>query len=252
MGTLDGKVALVTGAASGLGRASAQIFAREGARVVIVDIQREMGQETVSLIKDAGGEAIFVAADVSDESDVQAMVQVAVKTYGGLDYAMNNAARDVGRHPLAELSLEDWNRAIAVDLTGVFLCMKYEIPAMLDRGAGAIVNVSSAAGLVARPGMAWYIAAKSGVLGLTRVAALDYGARGIRVNALCPGAMMTPHMREAVKKDPRHLEGLLDMTPIGRVAEAEEVAEAALWLCTDKASFVLGHALVADGGYVIH
>lgn len=251
MGALDDKVALVTGAASGLGRAAAQIFAREGARVVVVDIQRDKGEETVNLIHSTGGDAIFVMADVSSSLEIQNMVRVTVDTYGGLDCAMNNAALDVGRHPLADLAEEDWDRAIGVDLTGVFLCMKYEIPAMLERGGGTIVNVSSAAGLVGRPGMAWYIAAKSGMLGLTRVAALDYGASGIRVNAICPGAILTPHMREAVERDPRHLDGLVSMTPIGRVAEADEVAEAAVWLCTNAASFVLGHALVVDGGYVI-
>ena len=251
MGTLDGKVALVTGAARGLGRATAQIFAREGARVVIVDVQREGGEETVGLIKDAGGNAAFVAADVSSPSDVQAMVRAAVGTYGSLDCAVNNAAIEGGGRPLAETSEEDWNRSIAVNLTGVFLCMKFEIPAMLDRGGGAIVNVSSGGGLVGTPGSAGYIAAKHGVLGLTKVAALDYGARGIRVNAICPGAMWTPMLRAAADKEPQHVERLTGMHPIGRIAEPEEVGEAAVWLCTNAASFVLGHAFSVDGGYVI-
>ncbi len=252
MGAFDGKVALVTGAAGGLGRASAQIFAREGARVVVVDIQRDKGEETVTLIKAAGGDAVFVYADVSRSPDIQAMVQAAVDTYGGLDCAMNNAAIDVGVHPLAEIPEEDWHRSIAVNLTGVFLCMKYEIPAMLDRGGGAIVNVSSGAGVVGRAGIAWYIAAKHGILGLTKTAALDYGARGIRVNAILPGAMWTPLMRKAVEREPHHLDSLLAMHPIGRIAEPEEVAEAAVWLCTSAASFVLGHSLSVDGGWVIH
>ncbi|MFC1925355.1 glucose 1-dehydrogenase [Chloroflexota bacterium] len=252
MGTLDGKVALVTGAGAGLGRESARIFAREGARVIVVDIHREDGEETVKLIKDAGGEATFTASDVSISSDVQAMVQVAVDTYGGLDCAINNAGIDVGPNPLAQMPEEDWHRSIAVNLTGVFLCMKYEIEAMLERGGGAIVNVSSGGGLVGFAGAAGYIAAKHGVLGLTKTAAMDYGTCGIRVNAICPGVMLTPMLRTAEENNPQHVEPLKKMHPIGRFAEPEEVAEAAVWLCTNAASFVLGHALCVDGGYVIH
>jgi NAD(P)-dependent dehydrogenase (short-subunit alcohol dehydrogenase family) len=253
MGALDGNVALVTGAATGLGRASARIFAREGARVVVVGhVNLDAAKETVRLIKDAGGDAIMVVADVSSSSDVQAMVKAAVDTYGGLDCALNNAAIDVHVHPLAEISEEDWNRSIAVNLTGVFLCMKYQIPAMLERGGGAIVNVSSGGGLVGRAGIAWYTAAKHGILGLTKTAAIDYGARGIRVNAICPGAMWTPLMRAAAEREPGHIESLKSMQPIGRIAEPEEVAEVAVWLCTNSASYVLGHALSVDGGWVIH
>lgn len=253
MGALDGKVALVTGAATGLGRASALIFAREGARVVVVGhIQREAAEETVRLIKDAGGDATLVICDVSSSSDVQAMVRAAVDTYGGLDCALHSAVLDVQPCPLAEIAEEDWNRTIAVNLTGVFLCMKYEIPAMLERGGGAIVNVSSGGGLVGRAGIAWYTAAKHGILGLTKTAALDYGARGIRVNAICPGAMWTPLMRQWAEKDPGHIEGLKSMQPIGYIAEPEEVAEVGVWLCTKAASYVLGHALSVDGGWVIH
>jgi len=248
MGALEGKVALITGAARGLGRASAQIFAREGARVVVVDIQRDGGEETVRLIKDAGGDATFVAADVSSSSDVQAMVREAVNTYGGLDCALNNAFIDVGPHPLAEIPEEDWHRSIAVNLTGVFLCMKYEIPAMLNRGGGAIVNVSSGPGNLGVPGVAWYIAAKNGLLGLTKTAALEYGPRGIRVNTIGPGTMWTPALREVAKKSPQHIEVLKNIVPIGRIAEPEEVAEAAVWLCTPAASYVIGHTLVVDGG----
>ncbi len=252
MGALEGKVALVTGAAQGLGRASARIFAREGARVVVVDLQRDAGQETVRLIKAAGGDATFVAADVSRSADVQAMVRAAVDTYGGLDCAMNNVGIETGPHPLAEVPEEEWNRSIAVNLTGVFLSMKYEIPAMLDRGGGAIVNVSSGGGLVGAPGIAGYIAAKHGVLGLTKVAALDYGARGIRVNAICPGTMKTPMVDAAVARNPGFMDVVKRMQPIGRLAEPEEVGEAAVWLCTKAASFVLGTALSVDGGWVIH
>jgi NAD(P)-dependent dehydrogenase (short-subunit alcohol dehydrogenase family) len=213
MGTLDGKVSLVTGAAGGLGRASALIFAREGVRVIVADIRRDGGEETVKIIKDAGGEATFVAADVSCSADVKAMVRAAVDIYGGLDCAMNNAVRDAGRRPLAEIPEEDWHRTIAVNLTGVFLCMKYEILAMLERGGGAIVNVGSGNEHGAAPGIAYYIAVKHGLQGLTKVAALDYGGRGIRVNAIGPGTMWTPMMREAAKRNPQHLDQLLSMTP---------------------------------------
>jgi NAD(P)-dependent dehydrogenase (short-subunit alcohol dehydrogenase family) len=252
MGALEGKVALVTGAAQGLGRASALIFAREGARVVVVDRNRDGGEETVGLINDGGGQATFVAADVSRSPDVQAMVQAAVDAYGGLDCAHNNAAISLPSHPLAEVPEEDWQRGIAVDLTSVFLGMKYEVPAMLERGGGAIVNTASAGGFVATPGSASYIAAKYGIIGLTKVAALDYGALGVRVNAISPGAMWTPMLRARAATEPDHVKHLTAMHPIGRLAEPEEVAEAAVWLCTDAASFVLGHTLSVDGGYVIH
>jgi NAD(P)-dependent dehydrogenase (short-subunit alcohol dehydrogenase family) len=251
VGLLDGKVALVTGSGRGLGRACAQIFAREGAKVVVATRTRENGEETVRLIGEAGAQAIFVQVDVAKSADVQAMVQTAVDTYGGLDCAVNNAVHNVGPRPLAEIPEEDWHRSIAVNLTGVFLCMKYEIPAMLQRGGGAIVNVGSGNEFSARAGLTWYLAAKHGLLGLTKSAALDYATRGIRINALGPGVMWTPALREAAAKDPKHLDQLMSITPVGRFAEPDEVAEAAVWLCSNKASFVLGHTLVADGGAVL-
>lgn len=251
MGALDGKVALVTGAGRGLGRACAQIFVREGARVVVVDIQPQWGEETVQLIKDKGGEAIFAKTDVSRSEDVQNAVRLAVSTFGRLDCAVNNAVRDVGRKPLADISEEDWNNSIAVNLTGVFLCMKYEIRAMLESGSGAIVNVGSGNEFGAAPGVAWYLAAKHGLYGLTKVAALDYGTRGIRVNAVGPGVMVTPLMQESLAKDPKHLEFLNSLSAIGRFAKPEEVAEACVWLCSPAASYVHGHTLVADGGAVL-
>lgn len=251
MGVLENKVALVTGAASGLGRACSRVLAREGARVVIVDINRDGGDETVELIKHAGGEAAFVEADVSSSSAAQGMVQATVDTYGGLDCAINNAGIDSGWYPLAETPEEAWNRAIAVMLTGVFLGMKYQIPAMLHRGGGAIVNITSGGGVVGARNLSGYMAAKWGVIGLTKVAALDYGERGIRVNAVSPGVMRTPLTAAAWANDPDQEAHLAARQPIGRIAEPDEVAEGVVWLCTDAASYVLGTTLSVDGGYVI-
>ena len=251
MGKLDNKVALVTGAGRGLGRACAQIFGREGARVVVADLQSDGGQETVQLIKQAGGEAMFVKADVSKSSDVQAMVQAAVDTYGGLDCAINNAVRPMLRTNLAEISEEDWDQVMAVNFRGVFLCMKYEILAMLKRGSGAIVNNGSGNEHSAVPGLTWYLGAKQGIYGMTKCAALEYGDKGIRVNAVGPGSMWTPGLREAAARDPSHVSKLENITPLGRLAEPEEVGEVAVWLCTDAASYVHGHTLSADGGAVL-
>ncbi len=251
MQSLEGKVAVVTGAAMGIGRASALIFAREGASVVVADIDEDQGRETVSLVESAGGQASFFRADVSDRSDVPAMVRHAVDTYGGLDCAHNNAGIAAPMAPMAQYPDEGWDRTIAVMLTGVYLCMKAEIPAMLERGGGAIVNTASGVGLVGYPGQAAYTASKHGVIGLTKVAALDYGARGVRVNAVCPGTASTPMVDQARAQDPSIDAYLTGLHPIGRIAEPSEIAEAAVWLCTPAASFVLGAALPVDGGYVV-
>jgi NAD(P)-dependent dehydrogenase (short-subunit alcohol dehydrogenase family) len=251
VGLLDGKVALVTGSGRGLGRACAQIFAREGAKVVVVDLNRENGEETVNLVRKAGSDGIFVAADVAKSADIQAMVQAAIDTYGGLDCAINNAVLSIGAKPLADIDESDWHRALAVNFNGVFLCLKYEIRAMLKRGGGAIVNVGSGNEHSAVPGHAWYLSAKQAIYGMTKVAALDYAAQGIRVNAVGPGSMWTPLLREHAAKDPKHLETLKGYTPLHRLAEPDEVAEAAVWLCTPRASYVLGHTLLADGGAVL-
>ena len=248
---MDGSVALVTGAGAGIGRASALAFAAEGARVVVADVDAEGGAETVGLVEAAGGQATFVRADVSRADDVAAMVDAAVDAYGGLDFAHNNAGVATGGYPVAEFPDADWERAIGIMLTGVYYCLKAEIPRMLERGGGAIVNTASGAGLVGFPGQAAYVAAKHGVLGLTKVAALDYGARGVRVNAICPGTARTPMVDNAVANDPALEQYLVGLHPIGRIGTPEEIAAAAVWLCSDAASFVLGHALAVDGGYVL-
>jgi NAD(P)-dependent dehydrogenase (short-subunit alcohol dehydrogenase family) len=248
VGSLDGRVALVTGGAAGIGRASAVLFAREGARVVVADVDDDGGRETVALVEGADGEASFVHADVSARDDVVGMVRHAVERFGGLDCAVNNAGIASGGQPIAEYPEAEWERAIGVMLTGVFLGMKYEVPAMLERGRGAIVNVSSVAGLTGYAGQSGYIAAKHGVIGLTRAVAVEYGAQGIRVNAICPGTAHT-RMTAGIDALPEVVEPLIARHPIGRLAVADEIAEAVVWLCTDAASFVLGAVLPVDGGY---
>ena len=248
MGDLEGKVGLVTGGGRGLGQACCDLVAREGGKVIVADIDAASGEETVRLVKQAGGEATFVRTDVSQSKDVQAMVRAAVETYGRLDFAVNNAMIPTPFIPLAELSEEDWDRTMAVNLRGVFLCMKYELLAMLKQGSGSIVNIGSGNEHAAAPGIAAYAAAKRGLLGLTAVAALDYAEHNIRVNAVGPGTMVTPAMRKALEDNPKHRTFLESLAPIKRFSDPHEVAEAVIWLCSDKASFVVGHTLVADGG----
>ena len=248
----SGKVALVTGGASGIGRACAQLFAREGASVVVSDVALEGGQQTVRLIEEDGGEASFVEADVSKAAQVEALVGRTVEIYGRLDYAFNNAGIE-GRMATntADYPEEDWDRVIAVNLKGVWLCMKHEIPQMLSQGGGSIVNNSSVEGLVGLEGTSAYAASKHGVVGLTKTAALEYAQSGIRVNAVCPGLIRTP-MVERYSRGDAEIEAQLaaSLEPVGRMGSPEEVAEAVVWLCSEAASFVTGHAMAVDGGFL--
>src|SRR5215813_7424632 len=249
-GCVEGKVALVTGGASGIGRATALTFAREGAKLVIADLNEDGGQQTVHMITEQGGEGIFVSADVSKAVEVQALISTAVETYGRLDCAHNNAGIAGGIGVLtAEYPEDTWQQVIAVNLTGVWLCMKYEIPQMLSQGSGAIVNTASAWGLVGAQGFSAYVASKHAVVGLTKTAALEYAHQGIRVNCICPGVIHTPMTAEGLR-DPERRARIVASEPMGRVGTPEEIAEAVVWLCSDAASFVTGHTMTIDGGLV--
>jgi NAD(P)-dependent dehydrogenase (short-subunit alcohol dehydrogenase family) len=238
---------LVTGAGSGIGRATSQLFAAEGARVVAVDQDEADAEKTVALIKEAGGDALAIAADVSSEADCRGMVERTVAAYGKLNIAFNNAGVGASGFAVADEEEIAFSRLIDVNLKGVFLSMKYEIPAMLAAGGGAIVNTASVAGLVGERGIGAYAASKHGVVGLTRTAALDYIGRGIRINAVCPGATRTRILAEWFQ-DPKVEQFILSRHPIGRIAEPEEIGRAVLFLASDDASFVVGQALAVDGG----
>ncbi len=250
MKRFEGRVALVTGGGSGIGRATSVAFAREGAKVVVDDINVEGGEETVRMIKSAGGEAIFVKADVSIAAEVEAMVQKTIETYGRLDCAFNNAGVGEVLKRVAKTTEDNWDRVMATNLKGVYLCMKYEIPHMLKQGKGAIVNTSSIAGLVGLSGQAAYVASKHGVVGLTKSAALEYSTLGIRINALCPGIINTPLITHQLKDRPHMEKVYVDMEPVGRLGKPEEMAAAVLWLCSDEASFATGYPFAIDGGLV--
>jgi len=245
----EGKVALVTGGASGIGRATTMLFAKKGAKVVIADIDVKGGEKTEQMIKEQGGEAMFVKTDVSKTAEVEALVKKIVEKYGRLDCASNNAAVEDEMALLADCNEDNFDRSIRINLKSVWACMKYEIPQMIRQGGGAIVNTASIAALVSIPQQSAYSAAKAGVLALTRTAALEYVKSGIRINGVCPGGVNTQINVRL---------GLINATgetlvptsaPIGRRAEPEELAETVVWLCSDSASYVVGHTLVVDGGY---
>jgi len=248
----EGKVAIVTGASGGMGQAIAIAFAAAGASVVAADLTEDAGRETVDQIGQAGGRAVFVATDVSDAAAVEALVARATSDFGRLDCAVNAAAIEGERGPLHEVDDATFDRIIAVNLRSIFLCMKHEIVAMLAGGhGGAIVNIASTNSFRPQPHQSAYTASKHGVLGMTRNAAVDYGAEGIRINAICPGAIDTPMLRAAMERrgrQPEEVAGRLSL--LGRFGQPDEIAQACLWLCSDESSFTTGHALAVDGGYL--
>jgi len=249
---MKNKVAIVTGAASGIGRAAAQLFAKNGAQVVISDLDSDGIEETLSMIKKSGGAGIAVETDISDSTQVRKMVDQTVQTFGRLDYACNNAGIEGEQAFTPDCTPENWNRVIEINLRGTWYCMKYEIPEMLKNGGGSIVNISSIAGLIGFPGIPAYVGSKHGINGLTKTAALEYADRGIRVNSICPGAIQTPMIDRFVGKQEKDREDLVAQHPMGRFGTPEEVGEAVIWLCSDKSSFITGQTLAVDGGYTAH
>jgi NAD(P)-dependent dehydrogenase (short-subunit alcohol dehydrogenase family) len=250
-GSFAGKVAFVTGAANGIGRAAALAFAREGASVVVADVSEQSNQETARMIEELGGRAVAVRCDVTRAKDVKAALDKALEAFGRLDFAFNNAGVEQAITATADLTEEEWDRIVDIDLRGVFLCMKHEIPLMLKQGGGAIVNTSSGAGVKGFAGQAAYCAAKYGVLGLTKAAALDYAKSNIRVNVVCPGIIETPMMDRFSGGTPEGRERVIAQEPVGRMGKPEEIAAAVVWLCSDAAAFVVGHAMVIDGGQTV-
>lgn len=249
MAEMTGKVALVTGAGSGIGRASAVGFAQRGARVIVTDVDEQGGQETVRLVKEAGSDGLFVRVDVTKAADIEAAVKAAVDHYQRLDYAVNSAGIGGAAALVGDYPEDQWRLVIDINLTGVFLGMKAEIQQMLKQGGGAIVNLASILGLVAFEGSPAYVASKHGVVGLTKAAALEYSARGIRANAVCPGFIATS-MTKQLREDEAVNQMLIKKHPMGRLGTAEEVAALVLWLCSDAASFVSGGTYEVDGGYL--
>ncbi|MDR3073973.1 MAG: SDR family oxidoreductase [Deltaproteobacteria bacterium] len=246
-----GKVAIVTGAAEGMGFSTAKAFAEAGASVVLADIQADKARAAAETLTNAGLAAIGIPCDVSREDQVAAMVNQTVETYGRLDASYNNAGIQTPQVLAADMRYDDYDKTMAVNLRGIFTCMKYEIAAMLKNGGGAIVNCSSQGGLTGFPGQAAYIASKHGVIGLTRTAALDYAQKGVRINAICPGVIRTPMAERLLNGNKEAEAAITKMIPLGRLGTGEEIASAVLWLCSPGASFVIGHALIVDGGFTV-
>ncbi len=246
--TFAGQVAVVTGAGAGNGRATALAFAGEGLKVVVADLDVTSGEGTVEQIEAAGGSAVFVRCDVTIETQVKHLMEMTISTYGRLDYAFNNAGIEIEQGRLADGTQDEFDAIMGVNVKGVWLCMKYQLPLMLAQGGGAIVNTASVAGLGAAPKMSIYSASKHAVIGLTKSAAIEYAKKHIRVNAVCPGVIDTDMFRRAYEADPRKAEFAAAMHPVGRIGKVEEVASAVLYLCSDGAAFTTGHALAVDGG----
>ncbi|MBV9502375.1 MAG: SDR family oxidoreductase [Acidobacteriaceae bacterium] len=250
-GNYAGRVAFVTGAANGIGRATSLAFAREGASVVVADVSERGNQETAGMIEEFGGHTLAVTCNVARAEDVKAAIDKAIETFGRLDFTFNNAGVEQPVMATADITETDWDRLVDINLRGVFLCMKYEIPLMLKQGSGAIINTSSGAGLKGFAGQAAYVAAKHGVVGLTKAAALDYAQSNIRVNAVCPGIIDTPMMQRFTGATREGRDRVIAQEPVGRMGKPEEIAAAVVWLCSDAAAFVTGHAMVIDGGQTL-
>ena len=252
MMTLENKVALVTGATSGIGKATALALGTAGAKVVFSGRRDQEGEATAALIRDAGAECLFVRSDVSSEEAVKALVQQTIETYGRLDCAFNNAGIESSPNPLHKQSIEDFDELMAINVRGLFLCMKYELEQMLSQGSGVIVNNSSIGGLIGFPGVSPYIASKHAVMGLTRAAAFDYAKQGIRINAVNPGLIATEMIDRLVDQVGSTVDNLASTVPMGRMGQAEEIAQAVVFLCSDAASYITGQPLVIDGGFTVN